>query len=316
MLPNRLQEFRTSDSRLTYVDTGGDLPVLLFLHGAYLSHRQWQWQTLAFSEYFRVITPSLRAHGLSSRQGAPYSAKQMAQDVYELLTHLEIQQAHICGHSLGGMVALELVHAHPPLGKTLILAETIYSARASLGEAIRTISNHLLFRFSSIEWQAELFATSLSQQTPSLQSFLTEHIDEYINDPETYHSIRKAVNDFNFRQHLADLQAKTLVVLSEHNHHTHAQGKYFAEHIPNAELKMIPETGHLLNMDQPGAFNMCIRNFLGTVEDLSELSKKSKESQEKLEIEEEKPETDESLSESKIKDQDTSDQKKESEIKE
>lgn len=284
MLPNRLQEFRTSDIRLAYVDTGGDLPVLLLLHGAYLSHRQWKWQDLAFSEHFRVITPDLRAHGLSSRQGEPYSVQQMAQDIHELLAHLEITQAHICGHSLGGMVALELAHTYPDLTQTLILAETSYSTRSTFWDAVRTNSTSLLFRYSSIEWQAELFATSLSQQTPSLQPFLEEHIGDYINDPDTYHAIWKAVNNFNFREQLSQIQAKTLVILSEHNPHTHAQGKYFAEHIPNAELNMIPETGHLINMDQPGAFNMCLRSFLGTVENLSQSPKSSENDPENIPI--------------------------------
>ena len=89
---------------LHYTEQGQGTPVV-FLHGYPFSSAIWHEQQ-RLSDHFRVITPDLRGHGQSPTPLGVYQMDLMARDVFALLDSLEIAQAIIMGHSLGGYVTL------------------------------------------------------------------------------------------------------------------------------------------------------------------------------------------------------------------
>ncbi len=108
--------FTAHGIRMHYTDEGQGTPLVL-LHGLTTpAHAQWRrgGHVEALAKTFRVITMDLRGHGRSDapQDPAQYGA-QMAEDVVQLLDHLGIDQAHVAGYSLGGLITLKLTALHP-----------------------------------------------------------------------------------------------------------------------------------------------------------------------------------------------------------
>ena len=96
--------------KLFKTDCGSGELTLIFLHGTAGDHSDFNYQVNEFKEKFRVIAYDLRGHGRSFAPQAGYSIRDIASDIDEDLTQLGLLPgtAVIIGHSLGGLVALEL----------------------------------------------------------------------------------------------------------------------------------------------------------------------------------------------------------------
>jgi pimeloyl-ACP methyl ester carboxylesterase len=99
-------------------------PVLL-IHGiAGDSGTTWYNTYAGFAENYYVIAPDLRGHGLTMQPPGDTSIEQMAEDVFALIDSLGIAQAHVVGHSMGGLVAMQFTNAHADRVRTLTLIDT------------------------------------------------------------------------------------------------------------------------------------------------------------------------------------------------
>ncbi|MBD2102236.1 alpha/beta fold hydrolase [Leptolyngbya sp. FACHB-261] len=87
--------------------TSSDRPVLVFIHGWLLSRRYWQPLVECLSPYYRCLTYDLRGFGESDVGDCEaYGPASYAEDLVELLTQLNLHNAWLIGHSLGGSIAL------------------------------------------------------------------------------------------------------------------------------------------------------------------------------------------------------------------
>jgi pimeloyl-ACP methyl ester carboxylesterase len=88
------------------------LPAIVFLAGAALDHSSWQWQSRYFAHHgFTVLAVDFPAHGRSPGT-ARTSVAALAQWVAALLEAAGLERAHVAGHSLGALVALEVALSH------------------------------------------------------------------------------------------------------------------------------------------------------------------------------------------------------------
>ncbi len=108
--------------RLFYEETGApDAPPLMLIMGWGGDHTAWALQVPAFAAAHRVIAFDNRGAGQSEVPDGPYTIPGMAEDVVGLMDALDIRRAHICGASMGGMIAQELVLRYPDRARTLQL---------------------------------------------------------------------------------------------------------------------------------------------------------------------------------------------------
>ena len=111
-------------SELYYERAGSGEPLLL-IQGMSATHRAWGRDFLApLEESFECIVFDNRGMGLSGEARMPFSTADMAGDVAALLDALELERAHVLGISMGGMIAQELVLAHPERIRSLSLGAT------------------------------------------------------------------------------------------------------------------------------------------------------------------------------------------------
>src|ERR1041385_1473418 len=111
--------------RLHYVDTGKSPGIaVLFIHGFPFNHTMWQAQIELLKPHFRVIAYDGRGHGQSEIGDGQYMLEFLVDDLVGLLDHLKLDQAVLCGLSMGGYIALRAIERHPERVRALILCDT------------------------------------------------------------------------------------------------------------------------------------------------------------------------------------------------
>jgi pimeloyl-ACP methyl ester carboxylesterase len=128
---------------LFYREVGQGIPIV-FLHGFPLDHTTWLPISQLMADRARSVLPDLRGLGQSPVVGTEATIELMAEDVTRLMDKLEIPQAVIVGHSMGGYIAMQLAHSFPDRISGLVLVATRsetdapdkISARLSSREAV------------------------------------------------------------------------------------------------------------------------------------------------------------------------------------
>lgn len=244
-------------------ETVGEGEPLLLLHGGLVSRAEWQPQVGYFAQRgYRVVTCDLRGHGESGTSPDPYSISLFAGDIVGLLDAIGLDVAACCGHSLGGMVAQELAIRYPERVRALVLADTSFGTASTWAEAVQTLFAKGLFRLMSVQQIAQLSARDLGRHNPAVGPYVEGEMQRYARDKRNYLNVWRAVFGFDSRARLRRVACPTLILVGEHNRRTHAQAREMTGLIPRAELQVIPGAGHMLNWDNPEAFNATVETFL------------------------------------------------------
>ncbi|MCH7865447.1 MAG: alpha/beta fold hydrolase [Proteobacteria bacterium] len=111
--------------RLNYREQGppDGLPVV-FIHGFPFNHRTWDPQLKALPDNCRGVAYDVRGHGESDVGDGQYSVEFFVDDLLGLMDHLAIEQAVVCGLSMGGYIALRALERHPNRFQGLVLCDT------------------------------------------------------------------------------------------------------------------------------------------------------------------------------------------------
>jgi len=156
---------RASWGRLAYADTATDGPAIVLLHGSGCDADDWGEVIANLPDYLRVVTMDFRGHGRSDTPTDPFTLNDLAADVAALLDHLRIDQTVLVGHSLGGMVGMQVAGAHAGV-IGLVLLEGFTNLSASLSpdryygllpaariRAIRRKASATVARIGKAVWQ-------------------------------------------------------------------------------------------------------------------------------------------------------------------
>jgi 3-oxoadipate enol-lactonase len=257
-----LRTVEVNGTTLVLDEAGAGQTTLLLLHGAYLSHRAWQPQRDVLGEDYHLLLPDLRGHGESGRHGQPYKVEELAADMAALVKTLDIRRLAIVGHSLGGMVAQAMLLDYELPVCALVLAETSFGTRSTWYEALLTDLSKPLIKWTSIRWQARMYARMLGKQSEAARDYLLEEIGAQAEEPDNYHAVWDAVTAFDSKDRLAEIEVPTLVLVAELNKQTHSQGRKMAKRIPHAQLDTVPNAGHMLSWDNVSGFNQRVLAFL------------------------------------------------------
>lgn len=233
----------------------------LLLHGAYLSRRAWQPQLRGpLAQHFHLLAPDLRGHG-ADRTPGPYSVEGWAQELLTWLDRLEVEQVHVCGHSLGGMVAQQLALTAPQRVRSLLLVETSYGTRSTpLERRLTDLTLPLLARWP-LRGQAAAFALAYAPHNRPLREYVQAELQAFESRPQDYLAIWQAVTAFDSRAQLSRLTVPTRMVVGGRNLQTHAQARAMAALIPGARLEVVRGAGHLVPLERPAIFSALAGEF-------------------------------------------------------
>ena len=105
--------------RIFWELTGGTGEPLVFVHGSWGDHHNWDLVTVELAKTFRVVTYDRRGHSKSERPSGKGSMEEDIADLIELITHLNLSTAHIAGNSYGACIVLKTAARRPDLFRSM-----------------------------------------------------------------------------------------------------------------------------------------------------------------------------------------------------
>jgi pimeloyl-ACP methyl ester carboxylesterase len=240
-----------------YWESTGDGPAVLLVHGLGLSGGAW-WRTVeALSPRMRVITFDNRGIGRSESTTPAYTTEAMADDAVAVLDGIGLEQVHVYGISLGGMVVQQLALRHPQRVRSLVLGATQPGGR----RAVRADDEVMAFfrRRSTMDMEEAAWASvpfNYSERAREHQADrIADDIERRLASPfneRAYGAQLMAAALHNCYGRLDRIRAPTLVV---HGHHDRVipveNAHMLAERIPDSKLRILPDAGHLYPTEEP-----------------------------------------------------------------
>jgi 3-oxoadipate enol-lactonase len=243
------------------VDGAAGAPVLVMSNSLGTDIAMWEPQIAALARTFRVIRYDTRGHGTSETTPGPYTIDRLGRDVVGVLDALEVERAHFCGLSLGGMTGMWLgIHAPERIAR-LVLANTAavigppdnWNARI---EKVRAGGMAAISRAVVERWFTPAFIAAHAAETASMiQMMERQPADGYV-------ACCAAVRDMDQRSGIAAIRAPTLVIAGTLDLATPpADGRFLAESIQGAQYTELP-AAHISNIEAAAAFSAALLPFL------------------------------------------------------
>ncbi|NIM92789.1 MAG: alpha/beta fold hydrolase [Anaerolineales bacterium] len=239
-----------------YYDDHGDGQPLVLVHGFSSSGELWTPFIPPFKDRYRIIVPDLRGHGYSTGEPETMNHRRFAEDIIALLNHLQIDQAHLVGHSSGGMCFLFIGIDYPHRVHSLSLISATYTFDEYARNQMRNIAAELENDTEGIAESNRIHGPTHGEDYWKVlrEVFLTftTNPDELLSDPEDMNAIRCPVlimhgdRDEIFPVNIPVTMYKSL---------------------PNSELCILQNTTHALPAERPTVFLMLLEDFLKRVQD-------------------------------------------------
>lgn len=241
----------------------GSGPPLVFVHGAASDSRIWGPQLEALADGFAVIAWDEPGAGRSSDVPPDFTLADYADCLAGLLEALELGPAHVAGLSWGGTVVLELYRRHPELVATLVLADTYAGWKGSLPEAeVRARVDGLREMLAVGEERFDSALPGLFAGDPPAEHVPLLEATAADVRPESMRTALLVMADADLCDVLPTIAVPTLLIWGEKDGRSPLHvARQFEEAIPGARLVVIPDAGHVSNLEQPDAFNAAIRDF-------------------------------------------------------
>lgn len=253
---------QTPSAKLHYQLEGrADAPLLVLSNSLGTNLQMWAPQMPRLLEHFRVLRHDARGHGQSQVTPGPYSIAQLADDVVALLNGLQIERAHFCGLSMGGMIGLQLGMQHPTRIRRLVLSNTATQIPPpeAWNTRIETVNREGMAPIAagSVErWFTPAFIAREPQQVETVRQMLLHTV------AAGYAANCAAVRDMDLRDGLDRIGAPTLVIAGSHDPSTPpVQGREIVDGIPGARYLEL-DAAHLSNWEQADAFTTAVIEFL------------------------------------------------------
>ncbi|MFF3915748.1 alpha/beta fold hydrolase [Streptomyces sp. NPDC001852] len=217
----------------THVLEAGEIgcPALVLVHGAGQGGRMWRRQLGALSDGFHVVAPDLPGFGGSP---SPFSLTAAVESVTEIARELRL--VHLCGHSLGAIVAARVAAENPNLVARLILSGGPEIAPGTTSQRRLRIERHR-------------------------PGWLVRAISD-LPDCNGWIDMLAALQTSDLSRVLPQIAVPTLVLCGKRDRASLPDARRTAAAIPGAHLAVVPHAGHLLPVTAPHAFNAIARGFL------------------------------------------------------
>ncbi len=253
---------------ISYNDSRGSGTPALFFNAFPLNSQMWEPQLEALGDRFRLITLDLSGFGASDAPDDPsvYSMDVFADQGKAILDELGIDKAVIAGLSMGGYATFAFLRKYPDTVIGLILADTRADADAPENIEKRTGQQALIREQGPSALTDGLLGALLGQPTRDKKPDVVENVRGLMDNPAAGYigALEAMKGRVDSTGDLAGVSVPTLVIVGENDTLTPPDlSRKIHEHIGGSRLIVIPEAGHLSNLEAPEAFNGAVAEFLG-----------------------------------------------------
>ncbi|MBT3561844.1 alpha/beta hydrolase [Flavobacteriaceae bacterium] len=243
-----------------------------FVHGAGGSSSIWFRQIKEFKKHFNVILLDLRGHGKSKYHlknvfEKKYTFKSISNDIIEVLNKEKILSSHFVGISLGTILIRQLAEFYPKMVKSMIMAGAIMKLNfrsrflIKLGSVFKSVVPYI--------WIYKLFAFVIMPYKNHKKSrllFINEAKKLYQKEFMRWYKLTSELNPLLkiFRQ--VELKIPTLYLMGAQDYMFLKSIKLITEKQKFSKLIVVPDCGHVVNVDKPNFFNSSSISFLKTID--------------------------------------------------
>jgi len=248
------------------VHIGGDAqrPVVLLSHSILSSSAMWQAQAeLLLKGGFRVVCVDTRGHGASDAPQPPYKMSDLVADTVAVLDALQIDRVHFVGLSLGGMIGFGLGTARANRLSSLVICD----ARADAPEAFAAPWNDriALAQKSGCAALAEStcerwFGKAFTEANPDIAERIQGGVAS--TSVEGLVGCARALQGVAYLDKVDQISTPITLLVGENDGPLPQAMRELSGRIRGSIFEVIPNAGHLPNIDQPDAFNAALlRHF-------------------------------------------------------
>ena len=238
-----------------------------FIHGAGGSSSIWYKQLRDFKKENNVLLIDLRGHGKSKNkiyeQLRSYTFDVISDEVIEVLDHLKIEKSHFVGVSLGTIVIREIAERFPNRLHSMIMGGAVMKLNVKgqilmrVGFLLRSVIPYILLY--------KLFAIVIMPSKTHRESrnlFVTEAKKLYQNEFKRWFSLVSKVNPLLAMFRIKDSGIPTLYIMGAEDHMFLPSISKLVEDHTSSQLIVVPNCGHVVNIEQPLTFNLQVLNFI------------------------------------------------------
>jgi pimeloyl-ACP methyl ester carboxylesterase len=249
--------------RLVYRHAGHG-EALVLLHGFLCDSRCWRHQLAELSDQFRVVAWDAPGAGSSPDPPEPFTTADYAHCLAAFLDAIGVERPHVLGLSWGGILAQEFYRLYPDRPRCLVLADTYAGWRGSLPQAVwqERLANCLTDAAGPPEAVVAKFVPGVF--TTAAPEELREEFSTIVSGfhPVGFRLMTLSSAEMDTRELLSRIAVPTLVLWGDDDRRSPMHvAEQLHSAIPNAELAIIANAGHLSNMEQPEVFNALVRRF-------------------------------------------------------
>jgi pimeloyl-ACP methyl ester carboxylesterase len=239
-----------------------------FIHGAGGSSSMWFRQIRSFKEKFNVLLIDLSGHGKSKsrfhengKEG--YTFELITGDIVEVLNSLSIEKSHFIGVSLGTIIVRDIADRYPSLVESLVLAGAIlkFNIRSNMlmifGNILRSIVPYILL------YKLEAFIIMPKKNHRESRLLLVKECKK-LNQKEfiRWCKLTRGIKKILKSQRQIDIKIPSLYIMGAEDSIFLPSVRKSVSSFLKAQLSIIENSGHVVNIDQPNKFNERVIKFL------------------------------------------------------
>jgi 2-hydroxy-6-oxonona-2,4-dienedioate hydrolase len=235
---------------------------LVLLHGFMGGGGYWQTAVERWQDSFDVIAPDLPGFAGSSRTALCSSMPAFADAILNFLNDLGVRQFHLLGHSMGGMIAQQLVLDQPNSVGNLVLYGTSSSGALpgrfeSVEETISRLSR------DGIDRSAQRIAATWFVDGQAAPEFETCAEATRGTVLEAAAAALRAIKAWNAQPMLHTIQSNTLVISGDRDRScAPSEALLLFKSIPGADLCIVPRAAHAAHLEDPDLFFEAVTRHL------------------------------------------------------
>ena len=256
------------NQRKIYYEVRGEGTPLLMIAGLSSDSQSWLPVLIPLSGKFKLITVDNRGVGRSDKDNKGLSITDLSEDIAGLIKFLGYEKVNILGHSMGGMIAMELAVKHPELIDNLILAATSVKAgnrNKMLFDSWITMMKGDMdkeFWFRNIYYW--LFTPEFFEDEKLVEQAIKMSMNyRYLQSDESFKNQIDTIVKFDFTENVSKIKSRTLILYGENDILFNKDCTDNISYIPGSNTIIIKNAAHSIHFDNPKAFIKEVVNFLG-----------------------------------------------------
>jgi len=238
-----------------------DAPAILLVHGSVVTRKMWLPQLRGLSDTYQVIAPDLPGHGALADM--PFTLSAAAQTLADVIRQEANGRALVAGLSLGGYVAMELARRSPELVAGLVLSGCSLNFEGILAAYLKLAS--WLIRRGWLQLSKEQAEQRVKHMFPPALAEVAEAQLRMGVFPDALGPSYAEMAGRDFTAVLGKYPGPSLILNGERDASSRRGESKFVSAARQGRAQIIPNAGHVCNLDQPEKYNLAVRGFAESI---------------------------------------------------